>query len=111
MTKQTARLWLNGLILLTIVTAACNTSNNQSNTGTNSGANTGGNTVTIYVSQDRVFAEPVLHAYEQKTGVKVNAVYDTEETKSTGLANKLIAEKIARKPMFSGQTSRCERWF
>jgi iron(III) transport system substrate-binding protein len=93
MTKQTARLWLNGLILLTIITAACNTSNNQSNAGTNSGANTGGNTVTIYVSQDRVFAEPVLQAYEQKTGVKVNAVYDTEETKSTGLANKLIAEK------------------
>ncbi len=93
MTKQTARLWLNGLILLTIITGACNTSNNQSNAGTNSGANTGGNTVTIYVSQDRVFAEPVLQAYEQKTGVKVNAVYDTEETKSTGLANKLIAEK------------------
>lgn len=49
--------------------------------------------VTIYVSTDRPFAEPVLHAYEQKTGVKVNAVYDTEETKSTGLANRLLAEK------------------
>ncbi len=51
------------------------------------------NEVTIYVSQDRVFSEPILKAYEQKTGVKVNAVYDTEETKSTGLANRLIAEK------------------
>jgi iron(III) transport system substrate-binding protein len=49
--------------------------------------------VTVYVSTDRPFAEPVLHAYEQKTGVKVNAVYDTEETKSTGLANRLLAEK------------------
>jgi iron(III) transport system substrate-binding protein len=49
--------------------------------------------VTIYVSTDRPFAEPVLQAYEKKTGVKVNAVYDTEETKSTGLANRLIAEK------------------
>lgn len=49
--------------------------------------------VTVYVSTDRVFSEPVLRAYEQKTGVKVNAVYDTEETKSTGLANKLLAEK------------------
>jgi iron(III) transport system substrate-binding protein len=28
-----------------------------------------------------------------KSGVKVNAVYDTEETKSTGLANRLLAEK------------------
>lgn len=49
--------------------------------------------VVIYVSQDRVFSEPVLRAYEQKTGVKVKAVYDTEETKSTGLANRLLAEK------------------
>src|SRR5215217_884188 len=49
--------------------------------------------VTIYVSTDRVFSEPILRAYEQKSGVRVNAVYDTEETKSTGLANKLIAEK------------------
>lgn len=49
--------------------------------------------VTVYVSTDRVFSEPVLRAYEQKSGVKVNAVYDTEETKSTGLANKLLAEK------------------
>jgi iron(III) transport system substrate-binding protein len=49
-------------------------------------------TVTIYVSTDRVFSEPVLRAYEQRTGVRVNAVYDTEETKSTGLANRLIAE-------------------
>jgi iron(III) transport system substrate-binding protein len=49
--------------------------------------------VTIYVSTDRPFAEPVLQAYEKKTGIKVNSVYDTEETKSTGLANRLIAEK------------------
>jgi iron(III) transport system substrate-binding protein len=51
------------------------------------------NEVTVYVSTDRVFSEPILRAYERKTGVKVNAVYDTEETKSTGLANKLLAEK------------------
>jgi len=49
-------------------------------------------TVTIYVSTDRVFSEPVLREYEKRTGVRVNAVYDTEETKSTGLANRLIAE-------------------
>src|SRR5688572_2566492 len=50
-------------------------------------------TVTVYVSTDRVFSEPVLREYERRTGVTVNAVYDTEETKSTGLANRLIAEK------------------
>jgi iron(III) transport system substrate-binding protein len=49
--------------------------------------------VTVYVSTDRVFSEPVLRAYEKQTGVTVNAVYDTEETKSTGLANRLLAEK------------------
>src|ERR671910_2279103 len=49
-------------------------------------------TVTIYVSTDRVFSEPVLREYERRSGVKVNAVYDTEETKSTGLANRLLAE-------------------
>ncbi|HUS09639.1 MAG TPA: extracellular solute-binding protein [Pyrinomonadaceae bacterium] len=49
--------------------------------------------VTVYVSTDRVFSEPILKNYEQKTGTKVNAVYDTEETKSTGLANKILAEK------------------
>lgn len=50
-------------------------------------------TVTVYVSTDRVFSEPVLREYERRTGVRVSAVYDTEETKSTGLANRLIAEK------------------
>src|SRR5215207_4595980 len=56
-------------------------------------ADNAGREVTVYVSTDRVFSEPVLRAYEQRTGERVNAVYDTEETKSTGLANKLLAEK------------------
>jgi iron(III) transport system substrate-binding protein len=50
-------------------------------------------TVTAYVSTDRVFSEPVLREYERRSGVRVDAVYDTEETKSTGLANRLLAEK------------------
>ena len=50
-------------------------------------------TVTVYVSTDRVFSEPVLRAFEERSGVRVNAVYDTEETKSTGLANRLLAER------------------
>jgi iron(III) transport system substrate-binding protein len=53
----------------------------------------GPQTVTVYVSTDRVFSEPILTAFEQSTGVRVNGMYDTEETKSTGLANRLIAEK------------------
>jgi hypothetical protein len=50
-------------------------------------------TVTVYVSTDRVFSEPVLREYEKRSGVRVNTVYDTDETKSTGLANRLIAEQ------------------
>ena len=65
----------------------------QSNSTEGGRANDTAREVTVYVSTDRVFSEPVLRAYEQKTGVKVNAVYDTEETKSTGLANRLLAEK------------------
>ncbi len=56
-------------------------------------SDSGSREVTIYVSTDRVFSEPILKAYEQKSGVKVNAIFDTEETKSTGLANRLLAEK------------------
>jgi iron(III) transport system substrate-binding protein len=51
------------------------------------------NAVVIYVSADRPFSEPVLQAFEKKTGITIRAVYDTEETKSTGLANRLLAEK------------------
>jgi iron(III) transport system substrate-binding protein len=49
--------------------------------------------VTVYVSTDRVFSEPVLQEYQRRSLVTVNAVYDTEETKSTGLANRLLAEQ------------------
>jgi iron(III) transport system substrate-binding protein len=34
-----------------------------------------------------------MQEYERRSGVRVNVVYDTEETKSTGLANRLLAEK------------------
>ena len=52
-----------------------------------------GNEVVVYTSEDKIFSEPVLQTFEKKTGIKVRAIYDTEETKSTGLVNRLIAEK------------------
>ncbi len=51
------------------------------------------NVVVVYTSVDQVFSEPVLKGFEKSTGIKVKAVYDTEETKSTGVLNRLIAEK------------------
>jgi len=47
----------------------------------------------VYVSEDQVFSEPILKDFEKKTGIHVRALYDTEESKSTGVLNKLIAEK------------------
>src|SRR5829696_3146249 len=83
---------MKGIFLLfaVLVLAAC--TQQPATTGSNE-ANSAAREVTIYVSTDRVFSEPILRAYEQQSGVHVNAVYDTEETKSTGLANKLLAEK------------------
>ena len=51
------------------------------------------NEVVIYTSVDQVFSEPILKDFEKETGIKVRAVFDTEETKSTGVLNRLIAEK------------------
>ncbi len=48
--------------------------------------------VVVYTSVDQVFSEPVLRAFERQSGVRVRAVFDTEETKSTGVLNRLIAE-------------------
>jgi iron(III) transport system substrate-binding protein len=53
----------------------------------------GGPAVVVYVSHDQVFSEPILKDFEKDTGIKVLAVYDTEETKSAGAMNRLIAEK------------------
>ena len=50
-------------------------------------------TVVVYTSVDQVFSEPILKNFEASTGIKVKAIYDTEETKSTGVLNRLIAEK------------------
>ncbi len=49
--------------------------------------------VVIYTSVDQVFAEPILQDFEKQTGIKVQAVYDVEAAKTTGLVNRLIAEK------------------
>jgi iron(III) transport system substrate-binding protein len=47
----------------------------------------------VYVSEDQVFSEPILKDFERETGSTVKPVFDTEESKSTGVMNRLIAEK------------------
>jgi iron(III) transport system substrate-binding protein len=51
------------------------------------------NIVVVYTSVDDVFARPVCEQFRQQSGIEVKLVPDTEETKSTGLLNRLIAEK------------------
>jgi len=48
--------------------------------------------VVVYTSVDEVVSEPVLRGFEARSGIAVRAVYDTEETKSTGVLNRLVAE-------------------
>ena len=48
--------------------------------------------VVVYTSVDQVFSEPIFKEFERKSGVAVRAVFDTEETKSTGVLNRVIAE-------------------
>jgi iron(III) transport system substrate-binding protein len=47
----------------------------------------------VYTSVDDVFARPITERFTRETGIAVRLVPDTEETKSTGLLNRLIAEK------------------
>ena len=49
--------------------------------------------VVVYTSVDDIFARPVAKRFEEATGIRVKLVTDTEETKSTGLVNRLLAEK------------------
>ena len=69
-----------------LVTLACQSPASRDET-------TAGRVVIAYVSADRPFSEPILQEYERRSGARVNVVYDTEETKSTGLANRLLAEQ------------------
>lgn len=50
-------------------------------------------TVVLYCAQDQTYAEPLLKQFEQETGIKVKAVYDSEAVKTVGLANRLLAER------------------
>jgi iron(III) transport system substrate-binding protein len=49
--------------------------------------------VILYCAQDQTYAEPLLKQFEQETGIRVKAVYDSEAVKTVGLANRLLAER------------------
>ncbi len=72
------KIFLKIAILITLITTGC-TENTD--------------TVVVYTTVDQIFSEPILNDFESHTGIKIKAIYDTEETKSTGVLNRLIAEK------------------
>ncbi|MGD9688413.1 MAG: extracellular solute-binding protein [Phycisphaerales bacterium] len=52
-------------------------------------------TVVLYSSVDDAVARPLIAAFEKRTGLRVVLVGDTEATKTTGLVQRLLAEKDA----------------
>ncbi|MBI3202839.1 MAG: extracellular solute-binding protein [Myxococcales bacterium] len=49
------------------------------------------NQVVVYTSVDQVFSEPVFRTFERR-GTQIRSLFDTEETKSTGVLNRLLTE-------------------
>ena len=48
--------------------------------------------LTVYCAHDAVFAESILRDFEKQTGIPVAIKFDTEATKSLGLAEQIIRE-------------------
>lgn len=66
------------------------------------GAGSGAGSLTLYCSADSVYAEPIIAEFARRTGVRVDPVFDTEATKTTGLVNRLLSEK---------DRPRCDVWW
>lgn len=79
--------------LLVLLASCSNSATGPSDTSVDSATSSSGGRIVVYTSVDEVFAEPILREFEQESGIEVELVPDTEETKSTGLLNRLIAEK------------------
>ena len=82
-----------GVSLLVLAAGCSGSATGPSSINSDPAASGSGGRVVVYTSVDEVFAEPILKQFEKETGIQVALVPDTEETKSTGLVNRLIAEK------------------
>jgi iron(III) transport system substrate-binding protein len=79
------------VLLLLFVVAGC--SKNPQPLADSQSDDTASGEVVLYSSVDDFLLREVVAAYESQTGVKVRLVGDTEATKTTGLVQRLIAEK------------------
>jgi iron(III) transport system substrate-binding protein len=60
--------------------------------GCGGGGKTSGEVV-LFTALDPIFSEPVFKLFEERTGIKVKALTDSEGAKTVGLANRLIRMK------------------
>ncbi len=65
------------ILMLTLLLGACSTEK----------------ALVVYTAVDQVYSEPLFKQFSAETGIKVLPVYDVEAAKTTGLVNRLIAEK------------------
>ncbi len=49
-------------------------------------------TVVVYTALDPIFSRTIFERFERETGIRVNAVFDTEATKTTGLVERIRRE-------------------
>jgi iron(III) transport system substrate-binding protein len=63
--------------------------------GGDGGTDAAAGEVVVYTALDQVHSEPLLKAFQERTGIRVRPVYDTEDAKTTGLVNRLIARRAA----------------
>jgi len=50
-------------------------------------------TVVVYTSVDQVYSSKIFELFEQESGIRIKALYDTEASKAVGLKKRLLAEK------------------
>jgi len=90
--------WMRGtaFAVTAILLSGCNRSANTPQTSaqtTQTSANPTDNAVTLYCSVDEEFARPLVKRLETQTGLQIAVLYDTESTKTAGLANRIRAER------------------
>ena len=47
----------------------------------------------VYVAHDQVYSEPLIQRFEEETGLRVRAEYDSEASKTIGLVNRIRSEQ------------------
>ena len=89
--SRRVRQWV-GMCCLAVIIASAGCARREGDASSSRSGEAASNVV-VYSSADKEFAELIFRAYEQRTGVKVLPLYDTEETKTAGLTARLLAEK------------------